>query len=152
MAADSRKESTAADLNPFLNLTRTLERFKLPGVDMTSFVDARRKDVDALAAANKVTYEALQALAHTQTDMLTQALQGMQEFAKGMLASGEHGGLKAADMAKHTESAQKAWQKMLADMQALAGMVQKAQADAMAGLTERAKENLVAMKELTAAK
>jgi len=39
---------------------------------MNSFIDARRKDVEALVAANKIAYEALQALAHTQSDMLTQ--------------------------------------------------------------------------------
>ena len=149
MPADTKKESSASDVNPFRDLTRTFEQFKMPGVDMTSFVDARRKDVQALDAANKITYEALQALARTQTDMLTQAMQGMQETAKGMLASGEKGGAKTADMAKHTEVAQKAWQKMLADMQALAEMVLKAQTDAAAGLTERARENLGAMKGLT---
>jgi len=52
-------------------------------------------------------------------------------------------------MTRHAESAQKAWQKMLADMQALAAMVQKAQRDATAGLTERATENMAAMKGLT---
>ena len=149
MAANTKKDSSASDFNPFSDLTKIFEQFKMPGADMNSFVDARRKDVEALVAANKITYEALQALAHTQTDMLTQAMQGMQESAKGMLASGESGGAKATDMAKHSESAQKAWQKMLADMRSLAEMVQKAQKDAMAGLTARATENLGAMKGLT---
>jgi hypothetical protein len=45
----------------------------MPGVDTNSFVDARRKDVEALVAANKIAYEALQALASTQADTLTQA-------------------------------------------------------------------------------
>jgi phasin family protein len=152
MPADTKKQSSASDVNPFRDLTKTFEQFKMPGMDMASFVDARRKDVEALDAANKITYEALQALARTQTDMLTQALQGMQESAKGMLASGEKGCAKTADTVKHTEAAQKVWHKMLADMQALAEMVRKAQTDAMAGLTERAKDNLGAMKGLTHAK
>ena len=145
-----KKDSSAVDFNPFRDLDKTFEQFKMPGVDMTSFVDARRKDVEALVAANKITYEALQALAHTQTDMLTQAMQSMQESAKGMQAPGAKGG--TADMTRHTEAAQKAWQKMLDDMKALAEMAQKAQADAMAGLTERAKENMSAVRGLTHAK
>jgi phasin family protein len=132
----------ALDFNPFGELTKTFEQFKMPSVDSASFLEARRKDVEALVAANKITYDALQALARTQTEMLTQAMQGMQESTKGVLARGEKGG----NMAKHSEAAQKAWQKMLADMKALAEMVQKAQAEAMAGLTERAKENMGAMK------
>ena len=148
MATDTRKNSAAVDFNPFRDLTKTFEQFKMPGVDMTSFVDANRKDVEALVAANKITYEALQALARTQTDMLTQAMQGMQESTKGMLA----GGASGAEGGKHAEAAQRAWQKMLADMKVLAEMVQKAQAEATAGLTERAKENMGAMKGLAHAK
>jgi phasin family protein len=138
----------AADFNPFRELTKAFERFKMPSVVSASFVEARRTDVEAMVAANKITYDALQALARTQTDMLAQAMQSMQESTKGGLARGEKGG----DTAKHTEAAQKAWQKMLADMKTLAEMVQKAQAEAMAGLTERAKENMGAMKAMAHAK
>ena len=143
MAASTRKDIPATDFNPFRDLTVTLEQFKVPGMDMSSFVDARRKDVAALVAANQVACEALQALARAQTDMLTQAMQGMQESAKGMLAGGG-----SADGATYTEAARSAWQKMLADMNALAGMARKAQAEAMAGLTARATENMKSMQDL----
>ena len=147
MATDTKKDSTA-DFNPFRDLTKTFEQFKMPGVDMNSFFDSRRKDVEALVAANKVTCEALQALAKTQTDMLTQAMQGMQESTNGPLA----GTIKGSDMTKHAEAAQKAWQKMLADMKHLAEMVQKAQAEAMKGLTERATESIGEMKGMAQTK
>ena len=143
MAADPKRD-TAADFNPFRNLTKAFEQFKMPGMDTNSFVDARRKDVEALVAANKITYEALQALASTQADMLTQAMQGMQASAKGAMAGTTQGG----DMTQHAEAAQKAWQKMLADMKQLAEIVQKAQVEAMAGLIERAKESVGEMKGL----
>jgi hypothetical protein len=55
MAAETKKDSNASDFNPFRDLTKTFEQFKMPGVDMNSFVDARRKDVEALVAANKIT-------------------------------------------------------------------------------------------------
>ena len=144
MAAETKKDSSASNFNPFRDLTKTFEQFKMPGVDMNSFVDARRKDVEALVAASKITYEALQGLAKTQTDMLTQAMQGMQESAKGAVA----GTTKAGDMAQHAETAQKAFQKMLADMKHLTEMVQKAQVEAMKGLTERATESMGEMKGL----
>ena len=143
--ATQNKTDTAADFNPFRDLTKTFEQFKMPGVDMNAFVDARRKDVEALVAANKIAYEALQALAKTQSDMLTQAMQGMQESARGAMA----GKAQGSDMGQHTEAAQKAWQKMLTDMKQLGEMVQKAQVEAMAGITERAKESIGGMKGLT---
>ena len=144
MTADTKRDHSAADFNPFRDLTKTFEQFKMPGMDTNSFVDARRKDVEALVAANKVAFEALQALASTQADMLTQAMQGMQESAKGAMA----GATKGGDAAGQADAAQKAWQKMLADMKQLAGMVQKAQTEAMAGLAERAKESVGEMKGL----
>ena len=147
MAADSRKD-TAAAFNPFTDLTQTFEQFKMPGLDMSSFVEDRRKDVEALVAANKVTFEALQALASTQTDMLTQAMQGMQATAQGMLSGAANGG-KGSDATQHADAAQKAWKKMLADMKSLAEMVQKSQAEAVAGLNERASENVKAMQKLS---
>jgi phasin family protein len=143
MATDTKKDSTA-DFNPFRDLTKTFEQFKMPGVDMNSFFDSRRKDVEALVAANKITYEAMQALAKTQSDMLTQAMQGMQESTKGAAA----GTIKGGDVSKHAEAAQKAWQKMLADMKQLAEMAQKAQVEAMKGLTKRATESIGEMKGL----
>src|SRR6185295_7105048 len=127
-----------AGSNPFGDLTTMLEQFKVPGVDMSSFIEARRKDVEALVEANTTTYEAMQALARTQADMLTQAMQSIQESAKGM-ASGNAGGL---DAAKQAEGARDAWQKMLADMKTLAEMAHKSQVDAVASLTARAKENM----------
>jgi hypothetical protein len=154
MTADTRKGNADGDFNPFRELTKTFDQFKMPGADMSAFVDARRKDVEALVAANKVTYAALQSLAHTQSDMLMQAMQamqGMQGATKGLLAEGAGGG-KGVDMAKHTEAATKAWQKMLADMKQLAEMVAKAQSEAMAGLNERATENLAEAKGMARAK
>src|SRR5450755_899230 len=91
MAVVSKKDTPTGDFHPFRDLTKTLEQFKVPGVDMSAFVNARRKDVEALTAANKAAYEALQDLGRTQTDMLTHAMKGMQESAEGMLREGIKG-------------------------------------------------------------
>ena len=144
MATNMKTDTSTAGSNPFGDLTTMLEQFKVPGVDVTSFIAARRKDVEALVQANKTAYEAMQALAHTQSDMLTQAMHSMQESAKG-LASGK---TAMPDPVKQTEAVRNAWQKMLADMKTLAEMAQKSQAAAVAGLTERAKENLAEAQQM----
>jgi hypothetical protein len=144
MAADSKKDLTTVDFNPFRDLTKTLEQFKVPGVDISAIVAARRKDVDALTAANKAAYEALQDLGRTQTEMLTHAMKGMQESAEGMVREG----LKGADPTKQSEAARVAWEKMLADIKALAELARKAQAQAVAGLTETAAESAKVIKNL----
>jgi len=144
MAVVSKKDTPTGDFHPFRDLTKTLEQFKVPGVDMSAFVNARRKDVEALTAANKAAYEALQDLGRTQTDMLTHAMKGMQESAEGMLREG----IKGADTTKQAEAARVAWQRMLADIKELAELARKSQAQAVAGLTETATESTKVIKNL----
>ena len=81
------KATPAEQANPFGELTRMFEQFKLPGVDMSAIVESRRKDMDALIATNKATLESMQGLANKQAEILAQALEsgqdGVQALAKG---------------------------------------------------------------------
>lgn len=132
------------DSNPFGDVTKMIEQFKAPGVDMSAIMEARRKDIEALVQANKVAYEAMQAMAHKQTEMLTQAMQDIQSAVKS--AATTKGGLP--DPKKQTELARDAWKKTLADMKDLADMVRKSQADVMAGLTQRAAQSIEELKKM----
>jgi phasin family protein len=148
MAKDPTTSTSTEGANPFGDLTKMLEQFKVPGVDMSSFIDARRKDVEALVAANKAAYEAMQGLARTQTDMLTQAMQSLQESTRDM-TTGKGG---TPDPAKMAEGARTAWQKMLADMKTLAEMAQKSQTEAVASMTARTSEGMKEVKQMMAPK
>ncbi|MGE8453736.1 MAG: hypothetical protein ACN6OP_24640 [Pseudomonadales bacterium] len=66
---------------PFVDVTKLIQQFKVPGQDMSPIIASRRKDMEALAEGNKVTYEGMQALAHKQNEILTQTMQGIQNFA-----------------------------------------------------------------------
>lgn len=136
-----KKANAAPEANPFGDPTRMLEQFKVPGVDMSSIVDARRKDIEALVEANKAVYEGMQALAMKQADMLKQAVQGIQDAAKS--ATGAMG-----DPVKQTELARKACEKALGDMKDLAEMARSSQAEAMARITERSTQNMQEMKKM----
>ncbi|HXE23019.1 MAG TPA: TIGR01841 family phasin [Rhodoferax sp.] len=132
------------DSNPFGDVTKMIEQFKLPGVDMAAIVEARRKDIEALVKANKAAYESMQAMAHKQTEMLTQAMQDIQSAVKEAAAT--KGVLP--DPKKQAEMARNAWKKTLADMKDLAEMARKSQADAMAGLSARATQSLQEIKKM----
>lgn len=127
--------------NPFADLAKMFEQFKVPGVDMTAIVDARRKDVEALTQVNQAAYESMQAMARKQSDMLAQAMQGAQDAAR-QAASG------AGDPAKQTELARKAYEKAVADMKELAEIARKSQADALAIVSRRANQQLEEFKKL----
>ena len=138
MTKDTKTDTGSDSFNPFGDLTQMLQQFKVPGVDMSSVIDARRADIEALVEANQAAYESMQTLARTQTDLLTQAMQGMQEAAKAVAS----GGVGALDPSKQAEVARKACEKVLADMKDLAEMARKSQADAVASMTQRATKNM----------
>lgn len=144
MTVDSKKDTDAGNFFPFHDLTKTLEEFKVPGVDMSAFIKARRSDVETLTAANKAAYEALQALGRTQAELLTHAMKDMQRSAEGLM----HEGVKGADPTRQAESARMAWQKMLADVKELAELARKSQTQAMAGLTDTATESTKVIKKM----
>ena len=127
--------------NPFADLAKMFEQFKIPGVDMTAIVDARRKDVEALTKVNQAAYESMQAMARKQSEMLAQAMQGAQEAAK-QAASG------AGDPAKQTELARKAYEKAVADTKELAEIARKSQAEALAIVSQRANQQVEEFKKL----
>lgn len=124
--------------NPFGDLTKMLEQVKVPGVDMGAIIESRRKDMEALMATNKATFEAMQQIAAKQAEIFAQAMQSIQDGAKTLA----QGGAVVPDPARHAELARKAYEKAVGDMGALADMARKAQADAMAGITERARQSL----------
>jgi phasin family protein len=134
----------SSDADPFANLTKMFDQFKVPGLDMSSIIEARRKDLDALVAANKSAYESMQAVASKQTEILTHAMESLQASAKQWSA----GSATTPDLAKQTELAREIYQKALGDMTALAEMVRNAQAEAMSGIMKRAAESLEEMKRL----
>ena len=129
--------------NPFGDVKAMMAQFKMPGVDMTAIVEARRKDIEALVEANTASYEAMRAMAHKQTEMLSEAMQGMQDAAKSFA-----GGKAVADSGVQADVVRKGFEKTLANMKELADMARHAQSDAMSRITQRATNQMQDIKAL----
>ena len=127
--------------NPFGDLSKMFEQFKLPGVDTAEIEAARRKDVEALVQANQAAYEGMQALANKQAEMLKQAMEDIQAAVKGAASGG-------GDPAKQGDLARTAYAKVLSDMQELAGIARKSQSDAMVSITQRGSQHLEEVKKM----
>jgi phasin family protein len=129
--------------NAFGDLTKMLEKFKVPGVDTKEIVEARRKDIDALVQANQAIYEGMQALANKQGELLKNAMEDIQSAVKGAAS-----GTGAGDPVKQGELARKAYEKVLVDMKDLAEIARESQTDAMAKIAQRGTEHLDAVKKM----
>lgn len=129
--------------NPFDDVTKMLEKFKVPGIDMTAIIEARRKDIEAIVEANKAAMEGMQAMGRKQAEMLSLAMQEIQANANVKGVAGSMG-----DLAKQSEIAKKAYAKAVADVKDLADMARKSQTDSMASITKRANEHMAEIKKM----
>jgi phasin family protein len=114
-----------------------LEQFKVPGVDMSALMESRKKDIEAIVEANKSAYDSMQAVARKQTEMLSRAMQDIQEAA----AAG-------TDPGKQTEVARNACVKALEDIKDLAEIARRSQTEAIASITQRANEHMEEIKKM----
>lgn len=80
------------------DLGKLIEKFKLPGVDMNALVDWQRKDMEALAEANRQAYEGMKALAARRSEILRESLAQWQEALKS--ATSKDAATRNADAAK----------------------------------------------------
>jgi hypothetical protein len=133
----------ANDSNPLGDITTMMSQFKMPGIDMASIIEARRKDIEALVEANKAAVDSMRALGARQTQMFQDAMQGIQDSALGARK-----GVGFGDPAKQAELVRKACEKAIADMQELAEMTRQSQANTMAHITRRATEQMNEIKSL----
>ncbi|MBL8483602.1 MAG: TIGR01841 family phasin [Rhodocyclaceae bacterium] len=118
---------------------KLVEQFKLPGVDLGAVLEARREDLQALAAANRSALEDMQALGRKQAEMLQSAMQELQTLAQQLSSSGA---------AAPTLAVQQVLQRTFASMRELAEVASKSQTDAFARMAERVQQNLQEVKTL----
>ncbi|HXW75522.1 MAG TPA: phasin family protein [Steroidobacteraceae bacterium] len=125
---------------PFSDFNKLIEQFKVPGVDLSAIIESGRKDFEALAEANKAAYQGLQALARKQGEVLTEAMQKVQDAAKH--AAGMPADAKSADVARE------AYKRTLAHMKEMAEIVRNSNAEAMTKVADRAIEHLQDLKKM----
>ncbi|MBP7242170.1 phasin family protein [Amaricoccus sp.] len=126
------------------DFTKQLSTMKVPGFDTEAVLSAQQKNMDALVEANKAAAAGYQDLFKKQ----------MAIFEETMSEAGKH--LKSFDATKldaesakaQGELAKAAFEKALANMQALAESAQKANTDAYEIVSARIKESLGELRDL----
>ncbi|MBS0343012.1 MAG: phasin family protein [Proteobacteria bacterium] len=109
MATSGKKTTTGAtatntnanplgELPSFEDLTKLAQKFKLPGVDIDALVEWQRKDMEALAEANRQAYEGMKTLAARRSEILRETLAQWQEALKN--ATSKDAPNRNADAAK----------------------------------------------------
>ncbi|RDK06538.1 phasin family protein [Cupriavidus lacunae] len=132
-------ESTTPN-NLFSQYTSMIKQFKLPGLDITAILESRRKDIEALLAANSTALSGMQALGQKQADILRAAMAD----AQSLIAQRTAADAKASGNAG--EVVQQGLRKAVTNMQDLADTLYKTQADCFAVISKRVTENVEELK------
>jgi phasin family protein len=122
------------------DLKKLVGRLKLPGVDLAAIVESQRKDMEALAEANRQAYEGIKALAQRRNEILRAALVEWQEAMKD--ATGKDALSKNADRAKQGVK------KAIESFRELAEMEAESRRKAWKVLQARFEENLTKLQNL----
>lgn len=126
------------------DFTKYLAQMRVPGVDAEAMMAAQKKNMDALVEANKAAAAGYQDLFKRQLAIFEETMGEAQQH------------LKAFDTVKvdpenakaQTDLARAAFEKALANMQALAEGAQKANAEAYEIVSSRIKESLAELREM----
>ena len=124
-------EKGTAGETPFFDFTKLMSQFRLPGVDFAALVDRERKNIEALAKANRIAFEGWQRLVRRQAEML-------QETMKKVVAdAGQEDAIK-----KRADLAKEGFEKALANMRELAEITTQSQKEAFDVVRKRIEENV----------
>ena len=138
--APAKAATKSSGLPSLGDLGKLVEKFKVPGIDIGAIVDSQRKDMEALAEANKQAYEGIKALAQRRNEILQEALAQWQEAMKD--ATGKDAMSKRAEMAK------KGVQQAIANFRELAEMEAQSRGKAWKVLQDRFQENVANLQKL----
>jgi len=122
------------------DLGRLVDKFKIPGIDVAAIVEAQRKDMEALAEANRQAYEGIKALAQRRNEILQESLVEWQAAMK------EAGGKDA--LAKGAAQAKRGVQQAIANFKELADMEAQTRSKAWKVVQDRFQENLANLQKL----
>ena len=124
--------------NPFtdFDFTKIAGEFKMPQVNVETFVEATRKNFAALTTANTAAVESMKAIGQRQGELVRAAMEDLSKHGSEVLAAAtvEEKAIKQIDFAK------KAYEAAIASTKELADLYAKGQTEAFAALTGRVTE------------
>ena len=124
----------------FEDLGKMFQQFQVPGVDVAALVEWQRKDLEALAEANRQAYEGMVHLVERRNEILRNSIAEWQESVKDTLGPDA--------MAKQSQAIQRSMKRAMADFKELTELETKARTDAWKAVQQRLQENMKHLQEL----
>ena len=131
----------------FSEFTKLFANMKMPAApNMDAFMAASRRNMDTIAAANRVAVEGAQAVAKRHMEIMQQGMTEMTEAVRSMALPED----PQAKAAKQAELLKQAYEHSVANMKELGDLIQRSNAEAVGLLNTRFAEAMEEVKALTA--
>ena len=134
------------DFSKMMDPSKMMGDFKMSGVDMEKVVSSQRRNLEALAAANQLAIEGMQAVAKRQAEIFRQVMEESSAAMKSVMAAGS----PEDKAARQTELTKEAFKRAIANMRELAEMVAKSQGEAFEVINKRVTDSLDELRDTMA--
>ena len=138
MAKQARNPFLDWDVSKFADVQKLTEQFAVPGVDAKVLVEAQRKNIETLTAANRAAYEGAQAIAQRQAEILretaSEAVKATRELS-AVTTPQDH-------FVKQTQLVKQGYEAAVANWRELAEMNAKSGATVAELISKRVSEGL----------
>jgi phasin family protein len=112
---------------------KLFEAYKNPALDMQSFLETQRKNLQALGHAQQLTLESLQTIAERQSEILSQMVEDNASLAREMMAEGT----PEEKIARNAEIFKNVYARTVANMKDLSEIINKSSHDATNVINKR---------------
>ena len=119
------------------DFTKAADQFKLPGLDAQILVEYQKRNLEAVASANKIALEGAQAVIRRQAEILRQ---GVEEASKAF-SELNAAGTPQDKIVKQAELAKEAYEAALANLRELSEMASKSNGEAADLISNRVSES-----------
>lgn len=125
--------------NPFTDFfaqhdfAKLFEAYKNPALDMHSFLETQRKNLQALGHAQQLTFESLQTIAERQSEILSQMVEDNASLAREMMAEGT----PEEKIARNAEIFKNVYARTVSNMKELSEIINKSSHDATNVINKR---------------
>lgn len=128
------------------DMMKMFSSMKMPNMmDFQALADAQRRNLEAMAAANRVAMEGAQAVARRNMELMQQTMAEMSEAMRGLTAMDGNPATKAAQQAELMKAN---YERAVASMKELADLIQKSNGEALEVLNRRFAEALEEMQAM----
>jgi len=111
---------------------------KAPSVDVEAIVNSQRKNFEAVAAANRIALQGMQAVAQRQAEIVRQSVEEFSELSKSLTATGT----PEDKFARQATLVKEGFETALVNLREFSELLQKSGGEAFDLLSKRFGENL----------